>query len=278
MTAIIQWLRTHPFINWVILLVYYLAVVLPHVLFGAFLNNVVFQGITRRQYNLYVLIIAGVFLLGYVISFIKNTQSRHNSRMLYLYMLFNIANAVLIINILFVINIEIIHFPQYAIAAVLLFPLTKNYNASLLCAVLLGVIDEGYQYFVLAPELTYYYDFNDVVTNLVGAVFGLLLLRSLGLANERKFSAFHVPVLILVGAITVLLFMLSKYNILSIYPSDVHSYHIMRVWPPDFWSHIIPEVTYHVIRPLEGLVITILLLLSYSKIGSDSRTISKPKN
>ena len=177
MHQIIQWLKNHKTANIVILIIYYIVVVLPHKRFGSFLNDQVFTG-TRDDYNLKVIIGASVLFLIYFFPFFKNTIKATDRYRLWMYLGLNTILAIMVINILFVINIEVIHFPQYAMCALIIFPLVGNYTGTLVWTTMAGMLDEAYQYFYLAPTDTSFYDLNDVVTNLIGAVFGLLLIRS----------------------------------------------------------------------------------------------------
>ena len=76
---------------------------------------------------------------------------------------------------LIVVNSEMIHFAQYALLGVLLFPLVRSYWLTVVVGTLLGAIDEGIQYWVWTPDM-HYFDFNDVLFNLLGTVLGVLLI------------------------------------------------------------------------------------------------------
>ncbi len=267
MNVIIDWLSNHKWINAVILALYFGIVVLPHKRFGTFLNEKVFVGITRAQYNLYTLLIAGFLLVLYLFLFFRNARRQDHTVRLWFYMVLNIILACIIISILFVINIEVIHFPQYAVFAFLLFPIVGNYNETLIWSTLAGAMDEAYQYFYLAPGDTGYYDFNDVISNLAGAVFGLLLLSSFGVLNKKAFDIKRSKVWLGIGFIALAVIILHVSGLLSIYPNDDRPYHILRSWPPGFWSKVYPNVTFHVIRPLEGLGLLIVLFCIYRKIA-----------
>ncbi len=256
----LQWLAKRPLINWLIVLVYFMAVVLPHKRFGTFLNTVVFKGITRDQYNLRVIVISLLVLCVFTGFYCYNLSKRSNQISLVIGLVLNTLFAGLIIKYLFVINIEVIHFPQYALLTVLLWPIYRNYQQVLSVATFMGIIDEAYQYFYLAPKDTSYYDINDVLTNITGVVFGLLILKVLGIKSARDFDWRKSPALICAGILISAILVMHLLGILSIYPNLDRPYHILRTWPPGFWSTVPPKVTYHVVKPLEGLVLTLLLM------------------
>lgn len=268
MRNIVSWLSQHKWINACILLGYFLAVALPHKRFGTFLNNVVFKGITRAEYNQIVLSFAVVILLLFS-SILFRVLYTHVSRNLILsYLAVNVILAALVMRFLFVINIEVVHYPQYAFFAIICFPLINNYHQTLIWTTIAGAIDEAYQYFYLAPKDTSYYDMNDVVTNLLGAVFGLLILWSFKVPNKNHARFWKSPGFYGLTAIIILILILNLSGILSIHPSDETPYQLLRKWPEGFWTNANHGVVYHIIRPIEGAVITIGLWLCYSRIGN----------
>lgn len=77
---------------------------------------------------------------------------------------------------LFTVVSEAVHYLQYAILTVLLFPLARRIGAAMLWATLIGVVDEAHQYWVLHPDWGVYLDWNDIVVNAIGALVGGLCL------------------------------------------------------------------------------------------------------
>lgn len=77
---------------------------------------------------------------------------------------------------LLVANIELIHFPQFGLLAVVLLAAGFSGEAAWLLATLAGVVDETYQHLVIysgRPDT--YLDFNDMLLNGIGAAWGVLL-------------------------------------------------------------------------------------------------------
>lgn len=76
----------------------------------------------------------------------------------------------------FVSSIEVIHFIQYAILSLLLMSIFKDFSLSFFVSMLLGILDEIYQYFVLyAGQPDVYLDYNDMVLNNHGAIMGIII-------------------------------------------------------------------------------------------------------
>ncbi len=76
---------------------------------------------------------------------------------------------------LFYANSEVVHFIQYGILALLVYPLIGRYLETILLTTLLGGLDEAVQYWIMKPTENIPLDFNDIVLNLIGAGFGVVL-------------------------------------------------------------------------------------------------------
>ena len=122
--------------------------VLPHGTFGAWIAKTLDQPLGRDTYNL---VIMGMGITGFIVYLYliwKGTKSKTYSKAIWMYLALTLALIVLCINLLMVVNVEMIHFVQYAIFAFLIFPLTQNYQLTLFYATIFGAIDEAYQYLV----------------------------------------------------------------------------------------------------------------------------------
>lgn len=279
MTRYVEWMREHRLFNTILVIAYYIAVVAPHKRFGAFLNKYILVGIFRTKelrdyYNEIILMVAVAALLIYLAAFIYQSLKRDDRYKLWSYMVTNIILTGVIIKVLFVINTEVIHIPQYAVFALLIFPLTFNYFSTLIWATIGGAIDEAYQNFYLAPADTGYFDWNDVLTNLVGAVYGLLLLRAIGLPNKMITQWWKSSAPIAVLSIFALVGILNVSGVLSMGPDFDYPYQMLSKELTGFWEIWAgqstaddPGIKYHIVRPLEGLILTFLLWSFYSRIG-----------
>jgi hypothetical protein len=86
--------------------------------------------------------------------------------------------ALVVQKTLLVATIENIHYPQYALLAVLLGRAGLGAEASWLAATGLGAADEMYQWLWMPRRATFdYLDWNDVFLNALGAAFGVIALR-----------------------------------------------------------------------------------------------------
>jgi len=252
----ISYLENHRYLNLLIILIYYLLVVLPHEEVGKFIAKS-FSKMERDDYNFIILLCTLLGLVFYLIPIVRNIVSKRPSSKTAAFLFLNIVLAIICFKILFVVNVEAIHFIQYGFLALLVFPLVRSYWKTAFWCMILGALDEAWQYFYLAPLRTDYYDFNDVIINTVGAGFGLIFVSSFKVQTEintsfLKSKEFYFSLILLI--IAGLLY---------------RSGHLMRKPLEGFWQVVHPEVTYHVVYPLEGIVISGLLILLYSQLNMD---------
>ena len=277
MTNFIHWLQQRRWLNLFFVLAFFLLVVLPHEQVGLLIAEA-FKKHSRDTYNFVILVVGILGLAIYSVPVVKNIfKGKHKSLKLF-YLIVTLLLIILSINTLMVVNVEIIHFVQYALMAILLFPLIGNYGETLFWTTFLGAIDEAYQYFYLSPERTDYYDFNDVIINLLGGALGLILLRCLDIGIHNPFRKIHIGrPLMAIGALLVIISVLWATGILGFYPQDQHAplFLLVRVPATDFWSVVHPQVTYHVVRPLEGVIAIAVLLVFYSNLGKTDKTSNR---
>lgn len=246
-----------------LLLFYFAFVVLLHekigVLMGSFMKT---YGI--NSYNTINLIAFLLILLASLFSLKKKIRVHPKPNRLTLYVLLHCILITLASYYLLVFNVEYIHIIQYAIFCIIAYPLAPNYFALLLVGLLAGTIDEAYQYFYLAPERTDYFDFNDIILNTLGIGTGIIFLFIQG-RKPIKLSYTHWTYVLFIVAVflTGLSYILGFW---SIYPNEVDDLMALIRQPSEgFWT-IKPVVTFHIVRPWEGILITIGLLLFYMNI------------
>lgn len=186
---------------------------------------------------------------------------------------------------LFYTDIEVVHFPQYAVLSVLLYALTRRFGRSLLYASLLGAADECFQFYVSHPNWAINLDFNDMMYNAIGAGFGCTLIY---IAVEGRLSArgpahrgSHAdrPAVALLRRATPILIVLVICSAcgllwhtgqLSLDPLPDGSkpkYVIRRCGPPArYWEHTSWGKRYHEITPIEAGGLAMLLLVFYGSM------------
>ena len=266
----LDWLLAHRWVNFIILLVYFVIAVLPHEEVGLIISDL-FRPYSRDSYNRILLVCVVCGLLVYLIVVFKEFQET-TYKALVGYFIINLILAALCFKFLFVVNVEAIHFLQYGIFAFLCFPLVRNYSLALVYTVIAGSIDEAYQFYYLAPERTQYYDFNDVIINLIGAVFGLLIIRTLRRKSFKYsfktfFKSKHLIILLAVFLFIIGLF--SSGILVKYYdPQNLDAkFWLIRKPVTGFWKLERQfNFKFHVVQPWEGVLIVASLLLMYSRL------------
>lgn len=223
---------------------------------------------TRQVYDVLVGGIALVALAGFTYYFICKLNEFPSARKLKITCLVLLLSLMFIHwQIHFVMNIELIHTVQFGILAILIFPLTGRFGDTAFYTLLFGFADEWFQYRVLYQEKSDYFDFNDLVTNLFGAGFALVILYASGANNTSypaKRSVYKSPVLYLILLIAAFVTVLFKLSLLRVYGSGEDAWFVLNKseGPETFWRHLPnSEIVYHVMQPLEGVIMLSLLLL-----------------
>ena len=183
-----------------------------------------------------------------------------------------IVSAMMIISfrLLMVYNIEAIHFVEYMLVAIILLPVIRSYGETVFWVTILGMLDELFQYRFLTPDFEYF-DFNDSTLNLLGAGAGALLIFVLNdnAIEIRRIKWYRSPaVLTGLGLLTVFLVLLISQKI-SINPVETPGtwFSVNRVTlPDDFWKEAYPGRRFHILRPIEGIMVMILLFAGFSML------------
>lgn len=282
MLPLINWLSKHKAVNVVLIGIYYLLAVLPHEQVGVFISKNVRKPMGLEAYDRIMLQIAIGGLLLYGIVVIWNIIKKPKQYPTLIYLIANICFASASVFALFVLNIEAIHFFQYGLLALLLFPLLRSYSATLFWGTILGAIDEAYQYFYLSPDRTDYFDFNDVILDLIGVAFGLILLRSFNPSISKVKSWLNKPIFITSMGIGLLTGLVHLMGWLRFYPDDTakQAFLLVKKVPTDFWSKVPPNITFHIVQPLEGIILIILLLVFFIglRFGAADERVDKRLN
>ncbi len=275
MNKIITWLKNHPLWNVIICIVYYLMVVLPHEWVGVTIAGL-FQSKSRLYYNSVILALAIGLGLIVIIPLIKRLRAHDLPRVGWMYLLSLIGFIVLTFNTLIIVNIELIHIIQYAVFAVLVYPMMNGYTVVLLFTSGVGALDEAYQYFYLSPERTDYYDLNDVIINTLGGACGLLWLWSHRyISAYRQLSeiirSWQLWAIIATLGVLVLLILVGKVAYLPTEGIDT-LWTLVRKVPDGYWTSIDKNtITYHITLPLEGLLYCCCLWMIYGTMDYTSR-------
>jgi VanZ family protein len=274
MVRLIEWLSERKFVAVILASAYLAGVVFSHKLVSGVFDWIK-EKISFKVYNDLSLCISIVFLGGLGM-FLLLKLSRGNRRLiLILYWVFTIFLVVVSYKMLVVFNVENIHFPQYAILTLPVFALLRHYGATVFWVTLSGVFDEAYQYFVIYHDIYLYLDFNDIVLNLIGAGIGVVWIYTLLDAKSDPF-VFSKPsflkwnkymVLITMASIMFVGILLYAAGLFRFYSgaNTLNTLIVLSRIPAStrFWEIPAYGKPFHICSPLEGMMLSVLLIACY---------------
>lgn len=266
-------------------LMYFLAVSLPHHPFSTWLDDVFIEPVGYYPVQ-HIADIASWVLLGVSaallirIAYIHRWRAlKHISILLLLVALMYATDYYLIVN-----NIERVHYPQYAMLALLLGLSLRNEMLIFFATTFAGFVDEFLQYF-MNPMKSNYLDFNDIVLNILGAAAGVVLLMGLrkrlaareldldlsGPARyEQIFAAMFRTVMVagavvvfvagLFGRIVPLVEQAKDRSVFAVVNGKI-SFIMSFERHDEFWMKSYFGKVFHVLSPVEGLVSIAVLAL-----------------
>ncbi len=240
---------------------YFIWTVVNHQRIGSLLANT-FNINDPASYNRIFLQFGILFLVGYLTATIPfYIRSKRYQALGYLLLtMLLVAGCV---PWLIVVNSEMIHFAQYALLGVLLFPLIRSYWLTVVVGTLLGAVDEGMQYWVWTPDM-HYFDFNDVLFNLLGTVLGVLLIGAWTghTSSGRPYLRIGWAI---IGSVVLMVVIGWLTHLLDIFPNPDHPapVQLIREAETSFWTVLPPHRQFHVLRPGPGTAVLLILLVLF---------------
>jgi hypothetical protein len=265
-------LQQNKRLNFLLIIAYGAIIIWGHDLFVN-LSIAVMNGLSLPVYNLVVKCIATSIFLVLSAVLIYNLYKTREA--LYHKLFYLAATALLLIihfSIMLEMNIEIIHAIEYSVLCVLIYPVAKSYGGAIVFSLPFMLTDELNQYVHLYPQYTKYFEFNDIILDILGAAMSMIFIYISTPAYNHprpvlKRSELYV-LISLSGLFTILLgsCIIARYAttscsntvfILSKLPN-----------PGSFWQvHDFTKAIYHVCTPVEGFAIMIALCAFY--LGMD---------
>jgi len=284
MTRWIEWLAARPKLTAVLAAGYYLL----NVVFHDHVQSVALYAIERltvQRVNVIGAVLAAIAFLASMPWFVARLRRGPHARLMFLYAIATLAFVLLAYRWLFAVNSEAIHFPQYAILAFLIFPIVGRFGETAIWVTLLGAFDEAFQYWVLHGGWDVYLDFNDFVLNLLGAVIGVLVVAVILEAGPRPSARstytirefLRSPAFVALAVVAIACAVLLATGRMTLYkdPELAPWLVLRRIGPPVvFWSRPEWGRAYHVLMPLEGVLVTLGLAAFF--VGLDFR-LGRPR-
>lgn len=272
MVRLITWLRENSVINLAAVFIYMLVVVFLHdtmVQFSVWIMN----NLTIIYYDLVIaivaVIVAGVFSFLFLRQLIQNEGRRIFKVIL---LVFTFGALLLHAKYLFVVNVEMIHFVEFAILAFLLYPISRRFGFTMFLATIGAYIDEWYQYIILYPDRESYFDFNDTLMDQLGMGLALLMIYNYGLKSPWKpnikewITSPGMIVVFVIMAVSSVLFLTDVIVPYQSQATDVTWLVLNEANNPGafFKEFLTSGRYYHVLTPWEGFFLNFLLIAIYS--------------
>jgi hypothetical protein len=238
--------------------------------------------LTLKYYNLFFLL-SGLFISTLAtILLLRKIIANPERKPFFFYFMITVLAMLVAVLTMTVVNMEAIHFIQYAILAALALPLARRYEKAFIITTVLGIIDEIYQYLVLNPGFSYF-DFNDIILNMLGAGAGLLILAIIGFpqVETRPWRWYSSPAFWFIVLVWLAALILSLGLRVSFYPPaggapEGFWFSLYRTNLPDeFWTFLYDKRYYHILRPWEAISLMTLLTLFYSSLDTLFKRLSR---
>lgn len=266
-SSYLKWQTQNRLINLLLVIGYVVFLVFAHEWFVN-LSVKVMNGLSLTIYNRLVAVISAsglVGVLGLVGLAVRSKANVQRSGVLFVMAI--LAALVVHFFVFTEMNIEFIHAMEFGLLAALIYPLVGRYGAAVIYSLPVMLFDEWYQYQVLFDWVEYF-DFNDILLDLLGAGLFLAVLKTFNNAAEMPAPIFKRPevYVLLFMVLAVLLLLLS--SAVVPYPENVEP----NTWlilnnikePYGFWrEHPLIGSSYHVLEPIAGLVTVFAVCLIY---------------
>jgi hypothetical protein len=271
----IYWLEKHRIVNLILVCGYAAFLLFAHDIFvnlSVAIMNALSMAIYEKVVAI-VLVLIAIGLVGTVFSVVRNGQLE-----LRFVGFFGVTLLLLIAHffVLTEMNIEFIHAVIYGLLALLLFPLVGRFGGAVLLGLPIMIFDEWYQHIILFPHYTMYFEFNDVVLDLLGASVLISGIGMLGAKSSLKLQPIYMRLevwfIAIMAFVTVILI-----SSCSIVPFSIDScentWLVLNKLPElhDFW-YVHPAIgsIFHILKPMEGVLMIIVICVAY--LGMDFRS------
>jgi len=278
----VNWLAAHRIMNLLLVLLYFVFIYYMHVPVAQ-LSVWVMNNLSLPLYNKVVLSISGLLLILFVIvMFVQLNKHRDNRLLKIIYLLFTIVIIIIHFYTMFEMNIEIIHIFEYSILALLIFPLTRRFGASVLLAIPFMLVDEWHQYIVLYPGYVEYFEFNDIMMDMYGCGLAMVSLMICGVRGEWPIQPLWRRtefIFLIAGLVAIAIAVHTCF--ISLYQADKcsNTWLVLSILhgPITFWSQFPGrDVIYHIMQPVEAIVSISVLSIIYFGLDSFRKESNTP--
>lgn len=266
----VSFLEKNRVINIALVIAYVAAIIALHD-FMVQQSVIIMNAVGLESYDYYVArisLVLGVLILAFMSYQLFKNKSDTGKKLFYLFV--TLILMVLHFHWMFEMNIEIIHSLQYGVLGILLFPLTRKIGFTVVLSIPAMLLDEWYQYQVLYPDYVEYFEFNDIIMNILGlSLFCIILwiggakLKTVAIHKYSKHIGINIFLLY-----SVLCFLLIISGLIVFYPEQATEKTFLilnQLESNDFWLiHKFTKAKYHVLTPIESFIGITALSIFYT--------------
>jgi hypothetical protein len=265
---LLNWLKQHKAVNLSLVFIYGVSLIFLHDFFvGLSVNSM--NSLSLPVYNKVVLAVSicgGLLVLASLLYILYKTNENRSSKLFFL--LITSLLIALHYKFLFEMNIEVVHVLEFTLLAVLLFPLTGSFGTAVVFTLPFIFVNEWYQYVVLYPKYIHYFEFNDIVVDLLGCGMAMIFLWIAGAKPKQNIVFYRKPEINFLIAVNLLFVVLLATCLFAFYPEGKCSNTFLvlnQLQNPNlFWQTHVFGAIYHVMKPIEGLVAINILCLFFT--------------
>lgn len=171
-------------------------------------------------------------------------------------------------------NVELVHYPQYFPEGVLLLALTLSPTEALCWVLLLGGLDEAYQFWLLPRSRVSLYDFNDMYMDLLGGAAGITFAMAFlrcKFQPARWWSDWRRPGAVLLLSVIGLGVILWALGLMLVVTDKTNTHYWFALGDfraPSFWAHVQENGPkhYHTFTPVEGAAMLLATIGLYGAL------------
>lgn len=264
----ISWLQKHRILNILFVFIYGVSLIFFHDFF-VHLSVEAMNKLSLPVYNKVVLVVSicgGIAVFASLFYMLFKTKEDRSIKLFFLLLTF--LFIVLHYTFLFEMNIEVVHVVEFTVLSVLLFPLLGSFGASVAFTLPFIVVNEWYQYVILYPAYIKYYEFNDIVIDLLGCGMAMIFLWIAGAKSVDNPNVFFKRQdIILLFAINLLTVVMLATCTFAFYPESKceTTFLVLNQLPNPhlFWQTHVYGAVYHVMKPVEGMVAINIVCLMF---------------
>lgn len=277
---LLNWLKHRKVLNLSLVFIYGISLIFLHDYFVGLSYNAMIN-LSLPVYNKVVLAVSicgGVAVLASLLYMLYITTENRSRKLFFL--LITLLLIGLHYKFLFEMNIEVVHVLEFTLLSVLLFPLLGSFGASVAFTLPFIFVNEWYQYVVLYPGYIQYFEFNDVVIDLLGSGMAMVFLWIAGAKPKQSSAFWHKPEFVFLIAVDFLFIVLLTTCVFALYPEGKGSNTFLVLNqlqnPHLFWQTHVYGAVYHVMKPLEGIVAVNIVCLFFIEMdfAAENRAVN----